>query len=102
MIRLRDTRLAKVEAHLDERERVRGKPGEDEAMLLIWEVLERYPGVKAEVERIKGIREMSDEEALPLMMDILDNNPGVKAALLTRIVQAMEQQSNNGHNEKAL
>lgn len=102
MIRPRDSRLAKVEAHLDERERVRGKPGEDEAMPLIWEVLERYPMVKAEVERIKGIREMSDEEALPLMMDILDNNPEVKAALLARIVQAMEQQGSNSRNEKVL
>lgn len=90
MIRPRDSRLAKAEAILDEQERARGKPGEPDAMPLIWEVLERYPKVKAEVEMIKGIQAMEDNEAVSSLLDVLDNHPEAKAACLARIVQAME------------
>lgn len=55
---------------------------EDEAMPLIWEVLEDHPKVKAQLDMIKGIREMRDEEAIPLMLDTLDHHPEVKAALI--------------------
>jgi hypothetical protein len=62
-------------AYLDEYERTKGNPGEPEAMPLIWEVLERYPKVKAELERVKGIRDMDDEEAIPYLLEIVDNYP---------------------------
>lgn len=55
---------------------------DDEGMRLMWEVLERYPKVKAELEKVKGIRTMDDEEAIPYLVDVVDNYPAVKAELV--------------------
>ncbi len=51
-------------------------------MRLIWEVLERYPKVKAELEQVKGIRDMDDYEAIPHLLEIVDNYPAVKTELV--------------------
>lgn len=55
---------------------------DDEGMRLIWEVLERYPKVKAELEQVKGIRDMDDYEAIPHLLEIVDNYPAVKTELV--------------------
>lgn len=64
---------------------------DDEAMPLIWEVLEQYPECKAALLKVKGIREMVDEEAMPYVLEVVDNYPEAKAALVERLHKVSEQ-----------
>lgn len=88
----RERRLAALEANRLREE----ETGEEAAMPLIWGVLEQYPRVKAEVERIKGIRAMGDNEAVSSLLDVLDNHPEAKAACLARITYEMERAKQGG------
>jgi len=67
---------------------------DDEAMTLIWEVLEHYPKVKAELEKVKGIRDLNDDEAVPHLLEVVDNYPAVKAELVKRL---KEDRKNHAH-----